>query len=494
MLTRTRGSFSTLFVAACLSASAYQGASANIICDGSGCMSDLSSSRSIHRLTVNKVNDANVMIDGDLIYWERFGNEHGDTEIFSFDIGTGTRARLTRNSLDDKLQAPGVWVSTPYSNRSLIREPFGGQISNPQAMIAEIRRNYQNTNIYKGGQRISPNKRRHESSVRVAENTFAGMVWLSTQAASRNSLALTGGTDVFWYNGRNHRTKRLTHTSDINSVAFDGPWAAWTTIGGELTVHHVRQGITRTLDVEDPFSVDVSGTYVKYEAKQVVPDSPLESRLYVHDIINDTTIEVGESDALGYHRDSRSVLDDHYLGYQRFFNNPSIVTNVYPPMPEFSELRIFDLEEMTDILVTEGSAIGSVFINDDMIVWQMLDTSSPDRDDWDYEIFSYDIRRDSLRQVTDNDVDDLAPKISGDTIVWTTRLADGTTDIYAETYDHYVGGTLVDGYLDEVERQPPVSVLNPGDLIVTTALLPEPASLALFSLMGGAILRRSVRH
>ncbi len=481
-------------------------ASANIICDGNGCTSDLFSTRTIHRLTRNKVKDANPIIAGDLVYWERFGGDQGDTEIFTFDIGTGDRTRLTKNKLDDTLQSPGVWISSPPSAEPPFGVVFDLDVS-PNLLTPSAKRDLRRHELFKGTTQITKN-RRQEKSVRVAEKNQHGMAWLSRKIPYDGLLPVdVDGFDVFRYNGRNRRTTRLTDTPNATDVAFGGPWVVWTTTNeNELMMHHVYRGETRSVAADTPFNIESTGNHVKYETFVQVPLSVgsfigtrFANRIRVYDALTDTMIEIGEDPDLGFHRDASSVMSDGYVAYNRSLRDPFNLGTTGPvnPLPEVTELRLFDLDTLDDILVTEGSRIGGIFMDDDTLVWHMLDKSSPDREDWDLEIFAYDLRRGRLRQVTDNNVDDLAPQVSGGTIVWTTQLADGNTEIYAETYDQYVAGTKVAGYLDLVdlrERFETFSVSEDEVIRPAVAAVPEPAALACLSITGLSVLGRRRTH
>ncbi len=462
--------------------------------------------RQVRRLTKNKVRDARPFISiWGTIYWERFGGDQGDTEVFSFNIDTGTRARRTRNKLDDKLQSAGLWISSTPS----LLGPFGSIVDlttqMPSVPALRIRnRDNRRREIFAGSLQITDNKR-FETSVQVAENSFHGMVWLSKKIPRGSTgFGLAPGFDVFRLNGRNKRITRLTDTPNATSVAFGGPWAAWTTTAqDELILHHIRTGETRTLATDAPVNIELDGRYVKYVTSQAqsssslvrrfgvvdLSKSPFESRVRVYDIVSDTTITVGDDPSLGYHRDFESVLSDQYVAYNRSFQNPfSIpIPQVHPfrpPPPELTELRLFDLDTQIDLLVTDGRGIAGLQIDDTTLVWQMLDTSAALEEDWDLEIFTYDILRGILRQVTDNNVDDLAPQVSGENIVWTTRLANGETEIFYErsvTVPQMV--TLPfppDLVLIKSSAFAPAS--QPAQVVV--AVVPEPASLMLMSLAG----------
>ena len=298
-------------------------------------------------------------------------------------------------------------------------------------------------------------------------------------------------------------------------LPIGGPWVAWTTTAGdELMLHHIRAGITKSVAAETPANVEVSGSYVKYET---VPGAAfgltllgVEDRVKIYDALSDTQITVGENPTLAYYSDSKSVLSDQYVVYDRSYNKPEIrdwVTNsVTIPVVNLSgnipssdlirsknflsletELHLFDIETLADIVITEGSGINGIQIDDSTIVWQMLDKSAPDFRDWDTEIFAYDMRSGIVRQVTDNDVDDRAPQISGDNIVWTTTVANGETEIYYETTGFSVGGRLLGGISHELIDLTEATFL-PAQVAVVA--IPEPASLVLMSLTTLAALGR----
>lgn len=459
--------------------------------------------RQTHRLTRNRVDDAKPLLSDGVIYWERFGGYEGDTEIYSFDVDTRAKARLTKNRLDDTLQSPGVWISAP-------RSPYTSyDYVNPTSLspraIALSQRARRKTDIYQGTNRITRNKLRYETSVRVAEDSSHGMVWLSKRVPFANTGILTpkiaSAYDVFWYNGQNHKTYRLTDKPIAKTVAFGGPWAAWNTItGDELVIHHVNQGITRTLDINGAYQLDVAGSNIKYEVASPHEDSPFESRVYVYDAEIETTIEVGVDDTLDFYDDSMSVLDDHYVAYSRSLWDPSgpVTSTYYGRVPRHStELRLFDIYDLTDILVTEGLGISDIYMNDDMLVWKMLDQSAPSMFDWDYEIFAYDIVGGTIRQVTDNNVDDKSPQVDGDLIVWETLLANGSTEIiYEKTFETFMFDVTVP-VLEPVTFNPiaglPITTLRTVERskpALVAAAVPEPASALLLSAAGLAIAGR----
>ena len=221
-------------------------------------------------------------------------------------------------------------------------------------------------------------------------------------------------------------------------------------------------------------------------------DADYESRILVYDALADTTTEVGTDPSLGYHRDFGSVLSDEHVAYTRSFTSPFSmgITQVYPSQPQapaLNELRLFSLTDDTDILITEGRGIEGLQISGNTLVWQMLDTSAPSINDWDLEIFTYDIVQGTLRQITDNNVDDSAPQVGGDLIAWTTTYGNGQTEIYYETLEWSFGGGVIG--LDTFE---PVffTEQTAESGAVVAAAVPEPASVMLLSIAGLTALNR----
>ncbi|MEZ6189769.1 MAG: hypothetical protein R3C45_00580 [Phycisphaerales bacterium] len=319
-------------------------------------------------------------------------------------------------------------------------------------------------------------------------------------------------------------TTRLSDTPEAVSIAFGGTWAAWTIRSSgdtlpwtfhddKLRVHNVQTGETRTIDATAPVNVQVSGQYVKYDTSAGnknpsldlinLSNSSYESRVMVYDTASDTTIMVGDDPGVEYYRDMQSEISGQYVAYVRSFQDPirTVITNVYPPQPlspDLRELRLFDLDTMTDILVTEGKGIAGLQIDETTLVWQMLDTSAPNEDDWDLEIFAYDILTDTIRQVTDNNIDDRNPQISGDTIVWTGTLANGEHEIFYETPDVELVLPItpvlspIVGLPDYDPGTLPTPRYTGGGVVVA---VPEPAGAVLVLLSGLVVInrRRSAR-
>lgn len=467
---------------------ACEGASAGVI-------------RIINRLTTNKVSDTNAYIDRGTIYWDRFGGEQGDTEVFSFHISSDTTTRLTRNKFDDTLQSAGVWISSPTSLRPTTQPlSFSGLDSLGLAAVRHRNRDSRRREVYTRYYQATQNKR-FEASVQVADNFSHGTVWLSKKIPTgRASLFSGDGYDVTWFNGRNRRATRLPDAPNATSVAFGGPWVARTTTSrDEVMYRHIRSDVTRTIAVDQPGNLNVVGSYIKYETPgsvnlegpSFVVLSDLQSRIKIYDALTDTLIDVGDDPLLGYHNDRKSVMSDQYVAYDRSFRNPLVVTASINPLPEVTELRLFDIVNLTDILITEGSGISGIVMDDDTLVWQMLDKSAPDPEDWDLEIFAYSFRSGTVRQVTDNKVDDFSPQVSGDTILWTTNLPKGGTEIFYETTDYYPesplfppGGGIImmDGLQGFSTPFPPAGVVE--------AVVPEPAGAVLMSIAGLAAINR----
>lgn len=500
--------------------------------------------RTIRRLTTNKVNDKNIFLSGDTIYWERFGGVEGDTEVFSCNILTGKKTRLTKNKLNDTLQAAGVWIGLPYivpkqSTTATINTPRRRNL-NPLLRRPEV---YTVNDLLKPKKytRLTHNKLL-ESSVKVSDNPDHGMVWLGLQipfgnpenigkheffADSRIGVAHFGskpyGHNVFWYDGISKKTSRLTDTSNATSVAFSGTTVAWgTTAQNELVLHDISTGTTRSVSAESPTNIEVSGPYVKYETPagsgNLMLDSTLQvdmtykfaERVMVYDTVSDTTIAVGDNPALGYYRDTQSELSGQYVAYNRSFINPvhmceTASIKMWPPIPKLTELRLFDIDTMTDILITEGRGIAGLQVDDTTFVWEMFDTSAPSHLDWDLEIFAYDILTDTIRQVTDNKIDDFAPQISGDLIAWQSTLPDGKTEVFYEvTTEHFVLKSDSDPMLYSIgdplaclstSCKQDISGLPASDPEVVVMAVPEPASVLLISIVGLAgINRRKMRR
>ncbi len=472
----------------------------------------------VRRLTNNNVRDARPFISArGTVYWERFGGDQGDVELFYSHVSSDSISRLTRNNLDERLYAPSVWVSGAadpnfglYLGNPFIRAVDKTTFQPAFDLIRSGNRANRRREIFRGGLQLTHNNR-FETEVQLADNPDHGMVWLSKKIPRGSTgFTLSPGFDIFWSNGqhgRRQRIKRINGATNALAVAMGRHWAGWTTLSqDEVVLRHIRTGETRTLAADAPVNIELAGRYVKYVTSQAKNSSSLigsfgdvdlsfsgfESRVRVYDIVSDTTITVGDDPSLGFHRDFQSVLSDQYVAFNRSFINPLSlpVTSVFPPQPwptEITELRLFDLDTLTDILVTDGQGIEGLQIDGNTLIWQMLDTSAPLRADWDLEIFAYDIVGGVLRQVTDNDVDDFAPQISGDNIVWTARSANGETDIFLETFVSVPQGVSLLGGDREIgglfsESQPATAVV---------AAVPEPASAALMSVAGVLALGRS---
>jgi hypothetical protein len=469
----------------------------------------------IHRLTQNKVRDKNVRISGRTIYWERFGGEQGDTEIFSFSTSpypstspfytNDKKERLTNNKLGDTLQDGPIWTSaaTDISPRDIVMVSAHAPQLHPLS-IEQNKREYRRSEVFGFGRQITKN-RFYETSVQVADKHVHGMAWLSKKISyGTQSLDDPAGYDVIRLNGRNRRVTRLTETPNATSVAFGGPWVAWSTLDKDkVELYRIRTEERRSLDAHAPINLDSSGQYVKYETSggqkwysggiAAHIDIDYESRVFVYDALADTTTEVGMDPSLGYHRDFGSILSDEHVVYTRSFSPPFIPINK-PVLPALNELRLFSLTDDTDILITEGRGIEGLQISGNTLVWQMLDTSAPSINDWDLEIFTYDILHRTLRQITDNNVDDSAPQVGGDLIAWTTTYGNGQTEIYYETLEWSFSGGGVIGFDPVVVLDPPFIPFNTRQTAesaaVVAAAVPEPASAMLLSIVGIAAINR----
>lgn len=475
--------------------------------------------RTVHRLTRNKVADANPFIKHGVIYWERFGGDQGDTEIFSYNTQTRQRTRETRNRREDTLQGPGVWL-TSHINPVILDENglVDTSVYNDPKLRRISNRNARRTEIMSVDGRITYN-RRQEKSVQVADNPADGMVWLSRRVSQANPIGIIQiqqGYDVFWYNGETKQTSRLTDTANLGELAFDGTWAVWAKQSqfiisnsdnqNPFTMHNVHTGETRTIDAVGANGFQAANERVMYQSSFYTDNSGevldgaylysrLERRVMLYDTASDTTIEVGADDDLGYHRDLDPVLSDQYVAYDRSFQNPFrlFVTGVYPqpPLPpDITELRLYDIDAETDILVTEGQRIDGLQIDDHTLVWEMLDTSDPLEENWDMEIFAYDILSEEIRQITDNTVDDRMPQIDGQTIVWTTYYKNGQTEIFYERAEQ-----VLSSIYEPIFDFPIVDFLKPVEApdLAVVVTVPEPASAAMLSLAGLGVLRRSRR-
>jgi len=471
----------------------------------------------IHRLTRNKVRDANPYILGDTIYWERFGGIEGDIELFSMDISKGTKTRLTRNKQDDKLQAAGVWINSPYIRPRRGSYPFvPDRIKlNPLMRRVELF-TAADTPSSRGHNRIT-NNRLLESSVKIADDPNNGMVWMTMRIPRENSIGkgviefFAGsrlkisnsdepfGHHVFWNTGANKRSLRLTDTANAAEVAFDGDQAVWTTTSAdEIVWYDVTSGTTRSVPADSPKHIDISGGYVKYTTSspsfQTFNDGNIrfvgaQTEIHVYDTRTDQLISVG--DPGHFNTDIMSEISDGYIVFNRAPRNPfrDFPSPHSLPNPRITELHLFDIATLSDEVIAEGSNIDGIQFNGDTVVWQMLDKSAPLKEDWDLEIFAYDFVGGTVRQVTDNDVDDKSPQISGDTIIWTVDLPGRGTEIFYETASSFI---LTDALLPETLDSPPM--MSGGAIStahVAVASLPEPASVCVLAFTGLLTMSRA---
>ncbi len=498
---------------------------------------------SINRVTSNNVSDRNYYIDGTTIYWERFGGDEGDSEVFSYDVVTGEKKMLTRNNMEDTLYGPGLWIS------STIRSEYSDSLRSKLRIFPKLQKRYQkktireyrNREVYWNGQQITDDAR-FEKSACAGDTPSDGIVWLSKRMPldSNSVPSMTEYFDVMWYNPQTGETNRLTKrryngkqskirffsTENANTLVFDGDWAVWTS--GQIVMNNVKTGEYQTLDTNSAARrIEVSDGYVKYEEPQrwdfdrritepldggltpvdsgpiVIGDTQSNSafisvlptasenigaRVKVYDTATQTLMTMGEGAGLDYYSDSNAVLDGHYVAYERSFVYPRLggvwlpFTDDYePPVYDPNQLRLFDIETQEDILITDAGSFGGLCIDGYKLVFHMRDPAAGEGTDGDYEIFEYNILTEELRQVTDNDVNDMSPKISGNTIVWSSFSDDFERDIFCET-----------NALSMFPHIPPTGVTNGP--AATVVMVPEPASAMLLGLSGLMVIRRGRKH
>ena len=245
---------------------------------------------------------------------------------------------------------------------------------------------------------------------------------------------VNGNLEIFHYNLASGTTTQVTNnSSDDVSPQTDGNYIAWLGDGfnGTVTYYDIASGITTTIPDVTGYRVN---TAPKIAKGRIAWSTGLGiADVFMHDIASGVTSNIsGLVDPTNQLDDLRPGISEDSIIWNRI---DSLGTS--DPNDDILSLMIYDIATGTAGTAPDDYLWGSSQYMDGKLGVKTL------HDGNDREVYMYS--KGILLQVTDNNVNDIAARISGNSIVWVSG-ADNAAKIFVATDPDADGDGVTDSF------------------------------------------------